>query len=306
MDRRLRPLASLLLVVLGACGPAEPPRQDALPTPTTAAPTITPSPPDTSPPPDTVRFAAVGDIGDGSDVQRRVGERIAALHASEPIDALLLLGDMVYPDGAGHRYETNFAEPWRPVLEAGIPMLAALGNHDVQTRDGADMMERFEMSSRYYAHRLGPVTLFALDTNRFDGEQLEWLRSELASSETPWNIPFMHAPAYSSGHHGSTGYVQRGLDPIAREYEIALVIAGHDHDYERTQPIGGTTYVVAGTGCCLRPVERSDFTAVSFSEPGVVLVEADEERLVLEFVHADGRVLDSVELDRSEVVSPAA
>ncbi len=312
-----RIVAAVLLFGLAACGgrtdlatptPTAPLTPTPAPAPTPAAdpaatpavtPTSEPTPPP-APPLNSVRFAAVGDIGDGNEVQRRVGERIAALHAERRIDVLLLLGDIIYPDGDGARYETNFARPWRAVLDAGIRMEAALGNHDVQTRSGADIMELFEMPHRYHAFAVGPVAFFALDSNRFDRPQLDWLRASLNDTTQPWRIPFLHAPAYSSGHHGSTTYVQRGLDPIAREYRIPLVLASHDHDYERTHPIGETVHVVAGTGCCLRPVGRSDFTAFAASEPGVVIGDVTGSTLELAFVHADGRVLDRARITLSE------
>lgn len=297
MDPRLAGLLVLLPLLGAACG-REAPRTLPVPTPppSVETPGVTPT---------EIRFAAVGDIGDGNDVQRKVGARIAALHAERPIDVLLLLGDIIYPDGNGARYGAKFGDPWRVVLDAGIPMAAVLGNHDVQTRSGRDVVERFGMPSRYYSFRRGPVTFFALDTNRFDTGQLEWLRAELQGADTPWRIPFMHAPAYSSGQHGSTNYVQRGLDPISREFDVPLVLAGHDHDYERTHPIGGTVYVVAGTGCCVRSVGRSDFTAVALSEPGVLLGEADGERLLLRFVGIDGGVLDEATLQTIDRVGAA-
>jgi len=282
---------ALLLAAVAACSPTAQP----VATPEAAA-TSTPEPTPPPTPRTTIRFVAVGDIGQGNDVQRRVGARIVELHRQRPIDVLLLLGDIIYPDGAGHRYEERFAEPWRPVLDAKIAMAAALGNHDVQTDGGRDVMDLFEMPERYYEVDVGPATFYALDTNRFDAEQRRWLRDALAEDSAGWKIPFMHAPPYSSGMHGSTGSVRDGLDPILDEFEVPLTLAAHDHNYERTHPVDGTTHVVAGTACCLRPVERSDFTAVAFSEPGVVVGDLDGELLVLRFVHADGRVLDEVEL----------
>lgn len=280
---------AVVLFVVAACSPTTPERQATAPPTPTVAPTPTPRP--------EIRFAAVGDIGEGNDVQRRVGARIVELHRERPIDVLLLLGDIIYPDGAGHRYEERFAEPWQPVLEARIRMAAVLGNHDVQTNNGRDIIELFEMPGRYYALERRPATFYALDTNRFDAEQRQWLREQLADDRMPWRIPIMHAPPYSSGSlHGSTGYVRDGLEPILREFDVRLTLAAHDHNYERTHPVDGTTHVVAGTGCCLRDVGRSDFTAVAFSEPGVVVGDVDEEWTRLRFVHADGRVLDEAEL----------
>jgi 2',3'-cyclic-nucleotide 2'-phosphodiesterase (5'-nucleotidase family) len=55
---------------------------------------------------------------------------------------------------------------------------------------------------------------------------------------------------------------QQTLEPILRRHHVDLVLAGHDHHYERTHPIDGITYVVSGGGCKTTRVGRSDFTAV--------------------------------------------
>lgn len=305
--RRL--LAALLLVLVACGGPTSPesarvqgtPRATPTPAPT-PAPTPTPVP-DVS---DGVRFAAVGDIGQGNAVERRVGDRIAAIHRDDPLDALLLLGDLVYPDGAGERWESRFGEPWRAVLDAEVPLRAALGNHDVQTRDGADMMERFSMPGRYYSFREGPVAFFALDSNRLDDEQLEWLDAELDATDAPWRVLFLHEPPYSSSpYHGSSLRARRALEPLIKRHDVQLVLAAHDHNYERTRPIDGTVYVVAGTGCCLREEGRSDDTAYAASVPGVAVFEADPSRMVMRFVADDGRVLDAAPVSH-EADAPAA
>lgn len=75
----------------------------------------------------------------------------------------------------------------------------------------------------------------------------------------------MHHPAYSAGHHGSTPDVQENWVPLFERYDVPLVLAGHDHDYQRSLPLDGVTYVVSGGGAKLRPTGREDFTAVSAS-----------------------------------------
>jgi len=44
------------------------------------------------------------------------------------------------------------------------------------------------------------------------------------------------------------------------------VLAGHDHDYQRSVPDDGITYVVSGGGAKLRPTGADEFTIVSASE----------------------------------------
>lgn len=277
--------------------------------PSTPDPTPAPTPrPTREPDADFVRFAAVGDIGDGSATQRRVGDRIAALHREAPIDVLLLLGDMIYPDGRRDLYDPHFADPWRAVLDEGIRMEAALGNHDVQTENGQPTIDLFDMPGRWFHFESGPATFYSIETNHTRSEQTDWFRDTIARSRTPWDIPFLHAPLYSSGMHGGTGYVRRTFEPIFNEHGVAVVLAAHDHNYERTEPINGTVYMVAGTGCCLRDVGRSGFTAVAFSEPGVLIGEVTPTEMTLRFVHADGRVLDeaTVPVDLPEREAQAA
>ena len=64
----------------------------------------------------------------------------------------------------------------------------------------------------------------------------------------------MHYPAYSAcTNHGSTAWVQKSWVPLFEKYNVDLVFAGHDHDYERSWPwvnnnkaTTGPVYVVAG------------------------------------------------------------
>ena len=254
-----------------------------------------------------VRFAAVGDTGRDTPTARSVAERIAAVHRETPLDTLLLLGDLDQDDGNGDDYEANFATPYRPVLDAEIPLAAALGNHDVHTREGADMMQLFEMPGRYYDFRIGPVAFFALDTTaeddgtRLDNTQLSWLRSKLEATSAPWRVLFMHHPSYSTTDHSSQPEVRRALEPIVNEYGVQLVLSGHDHQYERSKQIGSAVYVVAGTGCCVDGKdERSDHTAHFESTGGIVVVEASTTRMVLRFVDAEGGVRDSAEIRQGE------
>jgi hypothetical protein len=67
----------------------------------------------------------------------------------------------------------------------------------------------------------------------------------------------MHQPPYSVGHHGDNAGLIQNLVPILEQYEIDLMVCGHDHDYERSAPIKnystnpsfpGIPYVVTGGG----------------------------------------------------------
>lgn len=280
-----------LALVLAACteGPA----------PFAPSPTPTPSPPATapggSPAPGAAfaRIAAVGDVGDGSDREAAVADAILRAHRQEPLDALVLLGDLIYPRGNPREYEEKFARPYRGLLEAGVPMHPALGNHDIQT-DREAFMRVFDMSARFYAARVGPVELFVLDTSRgaVDEEQVRWLEGTLARSTAAWKVAAMHVPPYSSGMHGSNAVLQDQIVPVLERGGVQLVLAGHDHNYERTRPIRGAVYVISGGGCCPRDVGRTTITAHSASLLHFVIIEATAQQLTIEAIDRDGRVFD--------------
>ena len=91
----------------------------------------------------------------------------------------------------------------------------------------------------------------------------------LASSTSQWKIVALHHPPYSSGRHGSTVGAREQLEPILVRRHVDLVLAGHDHHYERTHPHQGVTYVVSGGGCKTTAVGHSRFTAAAACDPAV-------------------------------------
>jgi acid phosphatase len=291
--------ALALAVALASCSGTTAPQHPA------AAPPSSP-PSSATPVPATVRFAAVGDLGDGSAREARVARGIAAEHARRPLDLVLLLGDLIYPDGDPDEYAEKFARPYRPVLEAGIETRAVLGNHDVMT-DAPGMAKAFRMPARYYTFARGPVQFFALDSNpgRILGAERAWLRRELARSRAAWKVAFLHVPLYSSGMHGPNTLMQQTFGDLFAGHGVDLVLAGHDHDYERTRPIRGVTYVVSGGGCCPRSVGRSRFTSRSLTGLHFVVVEASASRMLIQALDPDGAVLDRATIV-PHAVTPAA
>lgn len=79
-----------------------------------------------------VRVIFVGDTGTGDHRARRVVAQMRRTAAAEGISRVFLLGDNVYEEGRASDIEPKFLEIFRPLLEAGVRVHAALGNHDVQ------------------------------------------------------------------------------------------------------------------------------------------------------------------------------
>ena len=72
-------------------------------------------------------------------------------------------------------------------------------------------------------------------------------------------------------------------------YGVDLVLAGHDHNYERTHAIDGVTYVVSGAGGRgTRPVSNSSFTAFSEQVSHFTYFIADENSLTMWAIDGTG------------------
>ena len=140
----------------------------------------------------------------------------------------------------------------------------------------------------------------ALDTEADYATQMTWLEQDLAANQLPWKIIYMHKPPYSSGVHGSDKGLRNKLAPLAEKYGVQLVLAGHDHNYERMKPQNGVAYVVTGGGGIgTRSVGSSSFTAFSLDVIHFVYVEVGVDELTLHAIDATGREFDSMVVPRA-------
>jgi hypothetical protein len=262
---------------------------------------------------DRLSFVAIGDNGSGGRQAMAVAERMAETYRDLPFGNVVLLGDICYYGNLRDRYDDVFVRPMRPLLDAGVTFDLAIGNHDAGIRYTDTGFEEIEAEvdllgtpGRYYKQTYGPADIFLLDSSMpglagdESPEQLVWLDDMLAASTSQWRIVAMHHPPYSSGRHGPNHWAQQVLVPILRRHRVDLVLAGHDHDYERTVPIDGITYVVSGGGCKTTKVGNSDFTAVSGRILEFLHVEIDGDRLTGRCIQPEGQVFDRFELRARE------
>jgi 3',5'-cyclic AMP phosphodiesterase CpdA len=252
---------------------------------------------------DMLRFLAVADTGSGDANQRAVGQQMAEVHQRRTADLVVLGGDNIYPSGDLAMVEATFQRPYAALLRAGVPFHAVLGNHDIRTDNGDPQVAYgpFGMKGRYYTMRRGPVEFFMLDTNgNADWQrQISWLRSVLANSRAPWKVVVGHHPIYSSGFYGNDPHLAAKLASLMQRHGVQLYINGHDHNYERSKPIDGITYlVVGGGGASLRPVMASGQSAQAASVFSFAEILATPRELSLWAWDKNGRQIDQAILAR--------
>ena len=263
--------------------------------------------------PERVRFAAIGDNGSGGRQAMAVAERMAETYLQAPFGLVALLGDISYYGNFADRYDDVFARPMRPLIDAGVGFELAIGNHDRDLRHSDEGLEEIEAElqllgtpSLYYTTTHGPADFFFLDSSvpgvfgPGASTQWEWLDDTLAASTNQWRIVVLHHPLYSSGRHGSTVGARERLEPILARHHVDLVLAGHDHHYERTHPQNGITYVVSGGGCKTTSVGRSSFTAAAASILQFLLIDIHGDRLDARCIQVDGQIADQFMLRAQE------
>lgn len=246
------------------------------------------------------RIAVAGDTGTGTATEKATAERMWLEGRNDPYDALLLLGDLVYEEGDAGQVESRVTGPFASVISGG-ELLPVLGNHDYRSDEQQQILTALGRRSPWYVEQVGPVRVIVLDSNRVgDVGQLRWLRETLSApvSSATWTIVAMHHPAYSAGHHGSDLNVRNTWGPLVTEFDVPLVLAGHDHDYQRSIPQNGVTYVVSGAGAKLRATGREGFTAVSDSTLHYVDLVFYDDRILGRAIDQTGRLVDAFTIRR--------
>jgi 3',5'-cyclic AMP phosphodiesterase CpdA len=246
--------------------------------------------------PPILRFISIADTGTGAEGQYAVAEAMTQYHGQNPFNLAILAGDNIYNNGEFDKINAVFERPYQPLLKQGVKFYSCLGNHDIRTANG-DLQVKyaaFNMQGRYYTFRRESVQFFALDTNdNADWKnQLVWLEKELSQSTAPWKVVFGHHQIYSAGVYGLNQPFIKTLTPIFQKYGVQLYINGHEHSYERTRSINGTTYLICGAGAGTRPVGRSEWTEYSASRLSFATFDVYEDRMFVSGIGTDKRVFD--------------
>ncbi|MBI3158969.1 MAG: metallophosphoesterase [Chloroflexi bacterium] len=330
MPRILHVMLAGLLAFLAACAgqttPTPPSTQTAVSLPT-ASPTARALPTATAPPPTPTettpteptptnpqaRFAIIGDYGTGD----ANAAAVAALVLAWQPEFIVTTGDNNYPNGAAETIDPNIGQFYSDYIggyagEYGEGsevnrFFPTLGNHDWDTPGAQPYLDYFNLPGheRYYDFVWGPVHFFMLDSDSREPDgigrssrQAEWLKAGLAASTAPWQVVVLHHPPFSSGRHGDNPPLQW---PYAG-WGADLLLAGHDHLYERLE-IAGLTHVTNGLGGGSRYyfiVPLPESLARYRAAHGALFISASPEGMDIEFVNVNGEVVDAFTLAQED------
>ncbi len=180
---------------------------------------------------------------------------VQAILAESP-DLVIGTGDLVGEGGS--------RDDWRELSKTHQPLwsqllyLPALGNHElIGDFDGSFFRQLLpQAQARFYAVRYGFLLAIFLDGNRPGSqEQTHFLATQLkAAARDPSvraRVVVLHQPPLSVGLHcGTSGSMHEWMH-IFEKYRVDLVLAGHDHAYERLERNGVPYFVTGGGGAKL-------------------------------------------------------
>ena len=242
-----------------------------------------------------VKFLVMGDSGSGSRRQFELADQMAAARAQFPFEFAVMLGDNLYGRETPSAYVDRFERPYKVLLDQGVEFFASLGNHDSPNQR---MYKRFNMEGqRYYSFSRGPVEFFVMDSTYMDRVQLAWLERELDGSRARWKIAYGHHPLYSSGErHGSELDLRALVEPLFVKFGVDVVLAGHEHFYERINPQQGIYYFTSGAAGKLRKgnIRRGALTAAGYDQDlSFMLMEIEGDELHFQVIARSGATVDS-------------
>src|SRR5262249_24982390 len=153
-------------------------------------------------------------------------------------------GDMPSPRSSPPHLQDEFFAPYARLLRR-VPLFTTPGNHDLAKRTVyRDVFAPFRdgegPARTQYAFDWGDARFAVVSSAEFPkgGEAAtRWLAGELTLAPAgAWRFVVLHEPPYTSGRKRVTRGLRASLEPVLEAAHVDLVLAGHEHLYERALP----------------------------------------------------------------------
>ena len=219
--------------------------------------------------PESLRFAAIGDMGTGGPGQRKVAAMMAERAREEPFQLWLTLGDNIYPWGVLSAADPQWEEKFESVYDdpaLQVPVYGTLGNHDylglpLAQVDRSERSDTWTMPDRHYAFSSfladgTEVAFFALDTEII----LSGIRADIEDTPLEERMETVRNIAERGEAEISESLVRYVAEHIHAEDGWAvwrMVILADETDREITEDL--VDEVLAGSGTPDFPAETQPF-----------------------------------------------
>jgi hypothetical protein len=191
----------------------------------------------------------------------------AATEARPYAKAVLHAGDLIDTDDSEAEWGEWFgAAGW---MNGSMNVIASAGNHEyypgpeLAEHWGAQFqyplngpkttprIEQLYAENVYYTDYQG-VRFIALNSN-FPGDseafaaQTAWLETVLAENPNKWTVVTFHHPVFSVSSGRDNSAIRNAWMPLFEQYDVDLVLQGHDHAYGRGNLAANETDLPPGT-----------------------------------------------------------
>ena len=222
-----------------------------------------------------VRIWALGDMGMGTESQKKVYQQYLKYTNREHTNLWLLMGDNAYAQGKDWEFQERFFEYYQTdILMKQTVLMPTPGNHDYSPTPNNYKIEDplvayFNIfsfptkgeaggvpsgSKAFYSYDYANIHFISLDSYGREGEdrsmfskeseQMKWLEKDLKANKQKWTIVYWHHPPYTMASRNSDNEIdlktiREGVVPILDKYKVDMVLNGHSHVYERSQMMKG-------------------------------------------------------------------
>jgi parallel beta-helix repeat protein len=262
-------------------------------------------------PTSTYRFDVVADVG--STLLSPKVATVASQVAGDVPSFVLVPGDLTYGNSAPGGGQAGVDQHFNDVMawSTTAAYMPSWGNHEWDTSldDLRNYKGRFMLPHGQAVASAPPLGCCGDDWGWFDAGGVrfisypehystttvsEWqteVDPVFAAAQADPNIHFIitygHEPAYSTGLHTPMADLANALDSFGDRYaKYVLSINGHNHDYERFQPVHGVTHLTTGAATSLE-------TPWVTTDPRLVFRAFHLEHLRVD-VSSDGLRIDAV------------
>jgi hypothetical protein len=227
---------------------------------------------------------------------------------------VLPLGDLQYDAGTLLEFRRNYHTTWGRVNDISHPVP---GNHEYLTRNAEGYFDYFASvnvgtgprTEGWYTFPVGNWRFFALNSNcgniggcGTNSPQYRWLQSELLANRQKCAVAYWHHPFISSGQNGDAPEM-RAIIELLYLNNVEIVLAGHDHLYERfgpmtpaqvPDPVKGIRLFTVGTGGrdLYRFIRNPTSAFRSNGDYGVLRIVMKEESFDTAFIKISGESAD--------------
>ena len=245
-----------------------------------------------------LRFVAMGD----SRTYPKDWARVANAVVQEKPALVVFSGDMVADGREDRQWDTDFFGAAKAYF-ASIPTFYVMGNHE---EDSPLLGTLVPVAGRaHWKATAGGALLIGIDGAQdwtASSTNLKWIETALKESRESFIFVFSHYPPWSSGAHGvirerTSIEARDNILPLMKKYRATAFIAGHDHDYERSEPPDGVTVIVSGgAGAPLYPkvpLWQNPHSKVFEMKHHFCLFSIDGNRCTMQALTPEGTLLDT-------------